>query len=167
MPQDRSFAHANWFQRGTRTFAASGVGSRIFAVTAHPLDRLVHRWTNGRRTLAGMLTGIPAVILTTTGARSGLERSVPVLGIPHPEGLGVIASNFGSTHHPAWYYNLRAHPEAKVSVDGEEWTVLARQADAAERDALWAGGLEIYPGWRKYEARAGDRHIEAFVLVRE
>jgi len=167
MPKGRSFAEANWFQRGFRTFAASAVGSKIFAITAAPLDRVVHRLTNGRRTAAGVLTGIPAVILTTTGAKSGLERSVPVLGIPHPDGLGVIASNFGSTHHPAWYYNLRAHPDARVSVDGDEWKARARLADPAERDELWARGLEIYPGWRNYVSRAGDRHIEAFVLVRE
>jgi hypothetical protein len=56
---------------------------------------------------------------------------------------------------------------ARVSVDGDEWKARARLADPAERDELWARGLEIYPGWRNYVSRAGDRHIEAFVLVRE
>ena len=87
---------------------------------------------------------------------------------PHwfTEGLAVIASNWGGTRHPAWYHNLKANPQATVSVGGETWHAVARPATSGERDEIWAKGLELYPGWRKYEARAGERHIEAFVLSR-
>jgi deazaflavin-dependent oxidoreductase (nitroreductase family) len=53
-----------------------------------------------------MASGIPAVIVTTTGAKSGRPRTVALLGVPHHDGVAVIASNYGSHEHPAWYYNL-------------------------------------------------------------
>jgi deazaflavin-dependent oxidoreductase (nitroreductase family) len=105
-------------------------------------------------------------MLTTTGAKSGELRTVAVYGIPHPDGVGLIASNFGGTKHPAWYHNLKANPEATVTIGRETWHATARLATPRERDEIWAKGLELYPGWRKYEVRAGDRHIEAFVLAR-
>jgi deazaflavin-dependent oxidoreductase (nitroreductase family) len=80
--------------------------------------------------------------------------------------LAVIASNYGGTKHPAWYHNLKANPQATVSVEGDTWDAVARIAAPRERDEIWAIGINIYPGWRKYETRAGDRHIEAFVLSR-
>jgi hypothetical protein len=53
-----------------------------------------------------------------------------------------------------------------VSVEGDTWDAVARPATPRERDEIWAKGLELYPGWRKYETRAGNRHIEALVLSR-
>lgn len=64
--------------------------------------RPVYRRTNGRRTAANLLSGLPVIILTTTGARTGRPRTVPVLGFPTTDGLAVIASNFGQEHHPGW-----------------------------------------------------------------
>jgi len=122
--------------------------------------------TSGHRTLKppGLNHGEHA---TTTGAKSGEPRTVAVFGIPHPDGLGLIASNFGGEKHPAWYYNLKANPQATVSAGRDTWRATARLATDSERDEIWAKGLEVYPGWRKYETRAGDRHIEAFVLSRD
>ena len=163
----RSFDDANAFQRGMRTFASTRLGAALFRPTAHHLDKLVSRLTKGRRSFAGIATGIPAVVLTTTGARSGEPRVVVVAGIPHPDGLGLIASNWGGAKHPAWYHNLKAHPRATVTVEGDTWEAMARPATPEERDEIWAKGLELYPGWKNYEARAGERHIEAFVLTRQ
>ena len=162
----KTFENANRFQKAMRTFASSKVGVVLFRPTGHRLDKLVSRLTGGKRTFAGIVTGIPTVILTTTGARSGAPRSVAVAAVPHAEGMGVIASNWGGTKHPAWYHNLKANPECTVSAEGETWAAIARPATDAERDQIWAKGLQLYPGWRKYEARAGDRRIEAFVLTR-
>jgi deazaflavin-dependent oxidoreductase (nitroreductase family) len=63
--------------------------------------------------------------------------------------------------HPAWYHNLKANPDATVSMEGDSWHGTARPATPRERDEIWAKALEIYPSLRKYEARAGERHIEA------
>lgn len=149
-----------------RRFASTTVGVALLRPTAHHLDRLVAKATGGRRSFAEVATGIPAVMLTTTGAKSGESRTVAVYGIPHPDGLALIASNFGATRHPAWYHNLKAHPQATVTVGGDTWPATARLATPRERDEIWDKGLELYPGWRKYEARSGNRQIEAFVLTR-
>jgi deazaflavin-dependent oxidoreductase (nitroreductase family) len=163
---DLSFDDANAFHRMMRTFAATKVGSAILRPTADRLDRVITKVTGGRSSFLAIVTGVPAVMLTTTGAKSGEPRTVAVLGIPHPDGLGLIASNFGGVRHPAWYYNLKANPEATVAIGRDTWQVTARLATPRERDEIWAKGVKIYPGWRKYEARAGGRHIEAFVLSR-
>jgi deazaflavin-dependent oxidoreductase (nitroreductase family) len=163
----QSFDDANVIQRSMRTFVSTKLGVAIFRPTAHHVDKLVSKATGGKRTFAELLLGVPTVILTTTGAKSGQDRTVAVFGIPHGDGLGLIASNFGGTKHPAWYHNLKVHPDAIVSVGGDTWHAVARVATVAEREEIWAKGLELYPGWRKYETRAGDRHIEAFVLDRD
>ena len=149
-----------------RSFAGSKVGSALLRPTAHHLDQVITKLTGGRLSFTGIAAGIPAVILTTTGAKSGEPRTVAVFGIPHPEGLGLIASNFGGAKHPAWYHNLKANPKATVSIKGDTWQATARVATPRERDEIWAKGVEFYPAWTKYEARAGKRHIEAFILSR-
>jgi deazaflavin-dependent oxidoreductase (nitroreductase family) len=163
----QSFDETNAFHRTMRSFAATKVGAALLRPTARHLDRLITKVTGGRSSFAGITTGIPAVVLTTTGAKSGEPRTVAVYGIPHPDGLGLIASNWGGAKHPAWYHNLKAHPGATVSIGRDTWHATARLATPRERDEIWAKGVELYPGWRKYEVRAGNRHIEAFVLTRD
>lgn len=162
----RSFADANRFQRAMRTFASTPVGVFLFKPTGHVLDKAVAKVTKGKRTFGGLLTGVPVVLLTTTGAKSGQPRVVAVAGVPHGEGFGLIASNWGQTRHPAWYHNLKANPSCTIEIDGDSWEAEARLATPDERDQIWNAGLALYPGWRKYEARAGDRTIQAFVLTR-
>lgn len=164
MGRDRSFSSANVVQRLIRRFAASGPGSFFFARVLHHIDRPVFRLTRGRHTLASLVSGLPVVMLTTTGARSGRERTVPVLGLPTPGGLAVIASNYGQKKHPAWYHNLLANPEGRVTVDGTTRSFRARVAEGEERASIWQQGLLVYPGWSQYERRAPHRRIAVFVL---
>jgi deazaflavin-dependent oxidoreductase (nitroreductase family) len=103
-------------------------------------------------------------MLTTTGARSGRPRTVPVLGIPFQGAIAVIASNWGQSGHPAWYYNLRANPDAQVVVDRVRRRVRAVEADADQRAEIWREGLRVYPGFSQYETRASHRRISVFVL---
>lgn len=159
-----TYDRANRFQRVLRQFAASGAGSWLFARVLHHIDRPVFRMTRGRYTFASLLSGIPVVMLTTTGAKSGEPRTVPVLGIPTAEGPVVIASNFGQRRHPGWYYNLRAHSEAEVAVDGVKRPVRAAEVVGEERARIWQEGLRVYPGFAQYERRASHRDICMFVL---
>ncbi len=149
-----------------RRFAAAGPGSWLFARVLHHIDRPVYRLSGGRNTFTTLVSGMPVAMLTTTGARSGAERTVPVVGLPTPDGLAVIASNYGQHSHPAWYYNLRASPQGRVSVDGETWAFRAREATGGERAGIWAQALKVYPGWSQYERRASHRTIAVFVLDR-
>ncbi|MGN6868027.1 MAG: nitroreductase family deazaflavin-dependent oxidoreductase [Solirubrobacteraceae bacterium] len=159
-----AYDRANRSQKLVRRFAAGGPGSWLFARVAHHLDRPVHRMTRGRHTLGSAITGLPVVMLTTTGARSGQPRTVPVLGIPFSAGVAVIASNFGQRHQPAWYYNLRAHPDAQVVIDGIRRSVRAVEAEGDRRAEIWQEGLRVYPGFSQYERRASHRRISVFVL---
>jgi deazaflavin-dependent oxidoreductase (nitroreductase family) len=159
-----TYDRANRVQKLLRRFAATGPGSWLFARIAHHLDRPVHRATRGRHTLGSAITGLPVVMLTTTGAKSGQSRTVPVLGIPFSGGIAVIASNFGQYRQPAWYYNLRAHPDAQIVVDGVRRRVRAVEADAEQRAEIWREGLRVYPGFSQYERRASHRRISVFVL---
>jgi deazaflavin-dependent oxidoreductase (nitroreductase family) len=158
------YARANIVQRALRRLAASGPGSWLFARVLHRIDRPVHRLTRGRHTLASLVAGIPVVMLTTTGARTGKRRTVPVLGLPTADGLAVIASNYGQARHPAWYHNLRANPEAEVAVDGQRRRVRAVEVEGERRARIWQQGLKVYPGWAQYERRAAHRRITVFVL---
>jgi deazaflavin-dependent oxidoreductase (nitroreductase family) len=164
MPEALTYARASPLQRLLRRFAATGPGSWLFARLLHRIDRPVYRITRGRYTFASLLSGLPVVMLTTIGARSGRPRSVPVLGLPTADGLAVIASNYGQHHHPAWYHNLRANPEGEVTVDGTTHRFRAAEATGDQRERIWQEGLKVYPGWSSYERRASNRRIAVFVL---
>jgi deazaflavin-dependent oxidoreductase (nitroreductase family) len=159
-----SYAEANVLQRGLRRVASSGPGSWLFARVLHRLDRPVYRATRGRHTLTSLLAGLAIVVLTTKGARSGRTSSVPLVGLPTPDGMAVIASNYGQPHHPAWYYNLRADPAGKIAVDGTRSLVRAVEVEGERRARIWEQGLKVYPGWSAYERRASNRRIAVFVL---
>ena len=164
MPEPLNYARANLFQKALRRFAGSGPGSWLFARVLHRIDRPVYRLTKGRHTFASLVSGIPVVMLTTTGARSGQPRTVPVLGLPIENGVAVIASNFGQHSHPAWYHNLRADPQGSVVVDGRSRAIRAVEAKGERRAQIWAQGLRVYPGWSQYEQRASHRRIAVFAL---
>jgi deazaflavin-dependent oxidoreductase (nitroreductase family) len=158
------YDRANIFHRAMRRIAATGPGSWFFARVLHHIDRPVFRLTRGRHTVASLVSGLPVVMLTTTGVRSGVPRSVPVLGLPTPDGLAVIASNYGQARHPAWYHNVLANPEGYVSVDGVRSAFRSHEAEGDVRARIWQEGLKVYPGWARYERRAAHRRIAVFVL---
>ncbi len=149
-----------------RNLAATKAGRVLFRPTAHRLDQLLSKLTRGKYSFAGVAAGLPSVILTTTGAKSGQPRTVALLGIPHPDGVAVVAANYGDEKHPGWYYNLKANPIATVVIEGDNWTATARLATPVEREDIWSRGVAIYPGLAKEQEWAGDRRIEAFVLQR-
>jgi deazaflavin-dependent oxidoreductase (nitroreductase family) len=161
------YAEANAAQRLVRRFSSSGPGSWLFVRVAHRIDRPVYRLTRGRRTFASLVSGIPVAMLTTTGAKSGKSRTVPVLGMPTPDGIAVIASNFGQERHPAWRHNLRANPEGEVAViDGPSYGFRAVEVEGERRERIWDQALRVYPGFTQYARRASHRDIAVFVLER-
>jgi deazaflavin-dependent oxidoreductase (nitroreductase family) len=164
--QVRAFDDANLLHRVMRACAATKAGRVVFRPTAHRMDQLVSKLTGGKRSFARIAAGLPAVILTTTGAKSGQPRTVVLMGIPHPDGVAIVATNYGDAKHPGWYYNLKANPTATVTLDGDTWAATARIAKPEEREEIWAEGVQIFPGLTKERAWAGDRQIEAFVLQR-
>jgi len=138
----------------------------VYASTLHHFDRIVYRATKGRWTFTSWLTGLPIVQLTTTGAKSRVRRTLPLVAIPHDDGWVVIASNFGQQRHPSWYYNLRAHPQVTVLFEGKAREMVARALQGEEWDRWYERGIEIYPGWISYRERAAaSRRIPVIELT--
>lgn len=128
-----------------------------------PADRALQARTSGRASLTGAL-GMPAVLLTTTGRKTGLPRTVALTYVRHAGGLVVIGSNFGQAHHPAWSANLLADPEATVTVRGAHWPVRARLLTDFEKTDVWPALLRLWPGYAAYQARSG-RELRVFLLT--
>ena len=148
--------------------AASGPGSWLFSRILHHIDPPVFRMTKGRKTLTSILTGLPIVMLTTIGRKSGKPRTLPLLGIRDQENAGVfalIASNWGQQRNPAWYYNLKANPLATCVIDGVSGEFLAREAEGDEYDRFWRYAEATYPGFPTYKKRAAGRRIPIMVMT--
>ncbi|MFF3909319.1 nitroreductase/quinone reductase family protein [Streptomyces sp. NPDC001848] len=128
------------------------------------LDRAVHRLTGGRVLLSAQM--LPGVILTSTGARSGLARRTPLACMPEDGGSWLlVGSNFGRPGHPAWTHNLLAHPDAEISFKGEDIPVTAHPLRGREREAAWRAVLAFWPPYATYQERV-EREIRLFRLVR-
>lgn len=154
----------NSFQRSFQRFASLRPVAWMFRHTAHHLDRLAVQVAGGR-TLSGMLAGIPNIMLTTTGARTGRPRTVPLVGLRVDGGMAVVGTRFGSEHHPGWYHNLLHHPEATVEVRGTRTSVTARLVPPGdEYDRIMAIADSVYRGYATYRDRITDRQIPVFVL---
>ena len=145
----------NWARRFIRRTAATRPVSKLYARTLHHVDRRVYDATDGRTTFTSWAAGVPVVMLTTTGAKSGKRRTLPVLGFVEGDDVVVIASNFGQRHHPAWYHNLRANPRATIVLDGRTTEVEAGMVTGAEREPHFERAIATYPGFAAYSRRAG------------
>jgi F420H(2)-dependent quinone reductase len=121
----------------------------------------VYRLSGGR--LWGRVNKAPVLLLTTTGRKSGQQRTAPVVYLADGENLVVIGSNAGHSRAPAWSLNLKANPEAEVEVGRKRRSVRARIAEGDERADLWRKHNEQYSGFDEYEARTA-RDIALFVL---
>jgi deazaflavin-dependent oxidoreductase (nitroreductase family) len=158
------------FNSFIQKLASSRPGSWFFARTLHHMDGFFLKVSNGRMTMTHILSGLPMVILTTTGAKSGLPRTLPLACIRDtndPGQFAVIASNWGQHHHPAWYFNLKANPRATGVIDGQAKKYLAHEANDDEYARFWQGAMEAYLGFPLYKQRAGKRHIPIMVLTPE
>lgn len=142
-------------------FARSRFGGWFAVTIANPIDRRLLRWSNGRLSL---FAGQPVGLLETTGARSGQQRRTPLLFLADGERVVIVASNAGSTRHPAWFHNVRANPEVGFLARGHAGRYRARIAEGDEREALWSRVCDLYAGYGDYQLRAGDRTIPLVVL---
>jgi deazaflavin-dependent oxidoreductase (nitroreductase family) len=126
------------------------------------IHQLGYRATNGKA--LNEVFGMPVIMLTTIGRKSGEPRS-SMLTTPVQQGdtLVLVASNGGDHRYPAWYLNLRAHPDVEVSVRGETRQMRARLATAEEEAALWPRVRVAYQGYARYEEWT-DREIPLVIL---
>ncbi|HVQ57955.1 MAG TPA: nitroreductase family deazaflavin-dependent oxidoreductase [Solirubrobacterales bacterium] len=128
---------------------------------AGKLNVPLYRASGGR--LGGRIGKAPVLLLTTTGRKSGQQRTAPVVYLADGERMIVIGSNAGNARVPAWALNLKAKAEAEVEVGRRRIPIRARIAEGDERADLWRKSNEQYAGFDDYEART-DRDIAVFVL---
>lgn len=163
-PPGYAYADANPIERFVRRSAGWRPVSWFYARALHRIDRWTWRASGGRALFSAWLSGLPVVLLTTRGARSGAPHTCPLLGVPDGEAIIVIGSNYGQARHPAWVFNLRAHPAVGVGFEGRERAVVARELTGDARRAAWTRAERIYPAWAAYRQRAAPREIRVFRL---
>jgi deazaflavin-dependent oxidoreductase (nitroreductase family) len=152
------------YSRFVNWFSATRVGSFVVKHVASRIDPVLFRWSNGRFTSTGKPT-LPMLALTTTGARSGQPRIVQLAYHRDGDDLLVVASAMGQDRHPAWRYNLDAHPDVRVLVRGEEYAAVASVLAPDEKAARWDDIATTIPQMRVYERRT-DREIRVYRLTR-
>ena len=137
--------------------------SWFMARVLHHADAFLLRLSGGKLTFA-QVSSLPIIELTTTGAKSGKQRTLPLTGLPDGEKYALIASNFGQENNPAWYYNLKANPECVVRKNGQVGTYIAREANNQENKYYYDMAISYYIGYTAYKQRAGNRKIPVMIL---
>ncbi len=125
------------------------------------LHRFIYRASGGR--VGGAIGGNPVLLLTTTGRRSGEPRAVTLTYFEDGDRFVVIGSNAGEDRHPAWWLNLREHPDATVQIGRTTTRVRAVEAVGEERERLWAELTRRDPAYEEYQLRT-DRHVPVVLL---
>jgi deazaflavin-dependent oxidoreductase (nitroreductase family) len=128
------------------------------------IHRPVYRLTGGR--IGGKIGASPVLLLTTTGRKTGRQRTQPLLYAPAGDGYAVIASKGGADAHPLWFRNLQANPQVEVTIGRVTRQMRAREAEGGERDRLWRALADRYSGYDRYATRT-SRRIPVVVLEPE
>ena len=111
-------------------------------------------------------TGMPIIIVTTTGAKTGAIRKTPLMRVEHDGEYALVASMGGAPKHPVWYFNLLAHPDdVKVQDGPEPFSVALREIDGDEKALWWQRCVAAYPPYAEYQAKT-DRQIPVFIASR-
>jgi deazaflavin-dependent oxidoreductase (nitroreductase family) len=120
---------------------------------------------NGGTPSSGPLAGRPLAIMTSTGAKTGQDRTAIVTYHRDGDAFVIAATKGGADEHPAWYHNLVAHPEATFEAAGETFPVVAREATGDKRQRLYDAHAALYPEFAAYPSKT-NRVIPVFVLTR-
>jgi deazaflavin-dependent oxidoreductase (nitroreductase family) len=110
-------------------------------------------------------TGLPIIVVTTRGNKSGKLRKTPLMRVEHDGEYALVASMGGAPKNPVWYHNLKAHPRAVVQDGAEAFDVDVREADGDDRDVWWERAVAAYPPYADYQAKT-ERTIPVFVASR-
>jgi len=147
--------------KALQAFAQTRFGGKLFISVFPAIDRRLLPVTHGRLSTG---LGQPVVLLHVRGAKSGVERTVPLLATKHGDLIVLIASKAGAKQHPAWFHNVRANPDVEVTVGGDRLPMHATIAEGDERERLWAMAVDHYSGYARYQERAGGRTIPVVAL---
>jgi deazaflavin-dependent oxidoreductase (nitroreductase family) len=116
-------------------------------------------------TIAGDLRGLPVVVLTSVGAKTGKLRKTALMRVEHDGEYLVVASRGGAPENPVWVYNLRKNPRVELQDGAEKHDYEARELDGDERDRWWDRAVETFPNYAEYQLKT-NRLIPIFKLTR-
>jgi len=111
----------------------------------------------------GDLRGMPVIVLTTVGAKSGKLRKTALMRVEHDGDYGVVASLGGAPKHPVWYFNIKAQPHVELQDGPVKRDYIAREVTGDEKAVWWERAIAAYPPYNDYQAKT-DREIPVFVL---
>jgi deazaflavin-dependent oxidoreductase (nitroreductase family) len=132
--------------------------------TAERTRRQVELFERSNGTEGTTLRGMPVVVLTTVGAKSGKLRKNALMRVEHDGEYAVVASLGGSTTHPVWYYNVVANPHVELQDGATRRDYTAREVTGAEKALWWERAVAAYPDYAAYQQRT-EREIPVFVLT--
>ncbi|MBV1917206.1 MAG: nitroreductase family deazaflavin-dependent oxidoreductase [Sphingomonadaceae bacterium] len=142
--------------------AGTGTGTDITLVG--PEHVRVYQQTNGEE--GYMWNGVPTLIFTTKGRKTGLPRTNPIIFTQVGDKYVIMASMGGSPTHPAWYLNILDDPNLDVQVKADRFAATARTAQSPEREELWAEAIKDWPNFDLYQSRT-ERQIPVVVIERK
>ncbi|MCV7419988.1 nitroreductase family deazaflavin-dependent oxidoreductase [Mycobacterium yunnanensis] len=153
------------YDRIVDSFLRTRVGGWTNLHVMTPVDARLMRWTGGRLSTAfGSKFGPHAVLLRSTGAKTGHLREVPLVATPDGDDWILIASATGQARNPAWYHNLKANPHCSLLVPHRgRIDCVARETTGPERHRAWDAANRHYGGYATYQART-DRAIPVMIL---
>ena len=123
----------------------------------------VYEGTNGEKGSTLMDSGLPCIIVTHVGNKTGGIRKIPLMRVKVNNGYVLIGSMGGQPKNPVWVYNLRANPDVKIRDKHEVTEMKVREvSDESERKSLWEASVEAYPPYEEYQAKT-DRIIPVFI----
>ena len=133
---------------------------RKFIKPFSKLNVVVYKLTRGL--LMGKFQGRPVMLVTMTGAKSGLQRTIPLMYVPYKDGVIVVGSQGGAPKSPVWVKSIQQNPDVVVQYGGKKMELRARQVDDAEKAEVWPTCVENYAPYQDYQDRT-DRNIPVFV----
>jgi deazaflavin-dependent oxidoreductase (nitroreductase family) len=156
IPEVDPTAPAKLAKRVITPVARTKAGKWVLMNISRRVDPTIVRMSRGRLSTVAFT---PAVLLTTTGARSGTVRTTTLLYFTDQGRVILMASNYGGAKHPAWYHNVKAHPDVTLYAGGHEGRFHGEETSGAERERLWGLAKQLTVGYADYELTTGGRQI--------
>ncbi|MEW1778845.1 nitroreductase family deazaflavin-dependent oxidoreductase [Streptomyces sp. NPDC086777] len=119
--------------------------------------------SGGKEGTTLMDTGLPVILLTTLGVKSGKIRKTPLMRVEHDGKYAVVASQGGAPKHPVWYFNVKSHPVVELQDGPAKQDMTAREVTGAEKAEWWERAVAAYPPYADYQKKT-SREIPVFVL---
>lgn len=123
----------------------------------------VEEYESSGGTRGTTMRGMPVILLTTRGARSGKIRKTPLMRVEHAGAYALVASLGGAPKHPVWYHNVKADPHVELQDGPVRRDMIAREVTGEEKAVWWGRAVEAYPDYEDYQKKT-DREIPVFVV---